>query len=250
MIVSKELNFIFVKFLQKKNPKYLDGLIKYIYSIEKRRQKNAVKIVMHYSPRATEKSYGTERGFPSDEKFVKSGWYKQMIKRYLFTGWYFCKTMDVLDTCCGTGWGSYIISKYAKKIDAYDISETQIEENKKEWKKYTNKINWFVSDALHFKQTKQYNVVLAMESLEHFTKEEGKKYVKSLYDCISSSGGILAGSTPIIESEEAALRNKKDNPYHLHIYKEKELKELLAEYFDDVIIHKHKGIGFFFAIKK
>ena len=242
--------FNILKLLKTRNPKYLDRIIKYIYSIEKRWNKKTVEVVMNYNPVSTEDVYGTERAFPSEEEFIKNGWYKQMLKRYLFAGRYFCKGKNVLDSCCGTGWGSYIISKYAKNIDAYDVSQAQIDENKREWKKYTDKINWIVADALNFIPAKKYDVVLAMESLEHFTKENGKIYVKALYDNISSSGGILAGSTPIIESDEAAMRNKKNNPYHLHIYKENELKELLSEYFDDVIIHKHKGIGFFFAVKK
>ena len=176
--------FYFLKILKNKKTKYLDRFIKYIYSIEKRWHKKTIEVVMNYNPTSTEYAYGTERAFPSEEKFIKNGWYKQMLKRYLFTGRYFCKGKNVLDSCCGTGWGSYIISKYAKNIDAYDVSQAQIDENKREWKKYTNKINWIVADALNFIPAKKYDVVLAMESIEHFTKGNGETYVKSLYDCI------------------------------------------------------------------
>lgn len=242
-----ENKFYFLKFLKNNRSKYLDRLIKTIYSIEKRLNNKTVKVVMNYKPVSTENVYGTERAFPSDEKFIKNGWYKQMLKRYLFSGRYFCKNKLVLDSCCGTGWGAFIVSSYAKQIDAFDISKEQIEENVEYWSKYTNKINWIINDALKIKTERKYDIVLAIESLEHFSKEDGEMYVKRLSDCVS--GGGLVGTTPILETAEAAMRNMKDNPYHLHIYKEKELYDLLFEYFDDVVVHKHKGLGFFFAIK-
>src|SRR4030042_1982829 len=74
-----------------------------------------------------------EQALPGFAKYRKSGYYKYMLGRYFYASRY-CRGKKVLDSGCGYGWGSYIISQIAKKVIGVDKNKKAIVFAKKHFK--------------------------------------------------------------------------------------------------------------------
>lgn len=171
-----------------------------------------------------------ERAFPGNKEFIQSGYYKVMLKRYLFSGFYFTKRKKVLDTCCGLGWGTYIVSNFAKEVVAFDIDPLVIDFCSKTWVK--NNIQWLNGTALDlsFLGDEKFDVVLGMETIEHFSKEDGEKYICAISGVLEEKG-IFIGTSAFPETEEEAEKLCISNQYHLHIFTYNEISSILQKYF-------------------
>ena len=75
---------------------------------------------------------------------------------------------------------------------------------------------------------KGYDVVLGMETIEHNTYENGKKYLQEI-DCVLKRKGILILTSIFPDSEKKAEMIRKENPHHLHIFTKKEITSILSE---------------------
>lgn len=165
-----------------------------------------------------------EQALPGMSKYKKSGWYKYMFGRYLYSLKYI-KNKSVLDTACGFGWGSYVISDYPKRIISVDINDKSLEFAKSNW--VTNnlcfkKINILELDKLNEK----FDVVLSYEVIEHLKLSDGMEYIKSISKVINS-GGIVIFSSYFPDTEIDARESEKKNIFHLHIYTKNEIKNIL-----------------------
>src|SRR3989304_9216486 len=105
-----------------------------------------IKKVLDYSPESEGIPATEERAFPGEKRFIESGYYKIMLKRYLFAGTALCIDSDVLDTCCGLGWGSYIVAHYAKQVTAVDIDKEVINLCMDTWE--VPNVSWIQGDVL------------------------------------------------------------------------------------------------------
>jgi len=176
-----------------------------------------------------------ERAFPGDPLYLSSGHYKDMLNRYLFAGLYFAKGMNVLDSCSGLGWGTFIVSTYAKKVFAFDNNPEIITFCKKTWGK--KNIEWLIGDALDisFFKKNNFDCVLAMETIEHFSKNDAEKYICHLNYSLKK-GGFLVGTTPIINTREKVDEHIHLHHYHQNIFSNVELDTFLKKYFSTVKI--------------
>ncbi len=158
-----------------------------------------------------------------------------MLKRYLFAGSSFCRGKRVLDSCSGLGWGTSILSLFAKKITAYDLEPRAIEFCRDTWGE--DKISWVVDDALKPKVDKKtkHDVAVAMETIEHFDKDDGLKYLTELKNSLNSRG-ILIGTSSFPSDRESANDLCAKNQYHHYVYTKSEMDELLRTLFDRHVI--------------
>ncbi len=210
-------------------------LINGIFEHEFTKKENLIKYILSYSSDSVNFIAEEERAFPGNDIFYKSGYYKTMLKRYFFAGAHFCNNKTVLDTCCGLGWGTYIISQYAKDVTAFDLESKTIEFCKKEWK--SSNVNWLSGNALdlNFLDKQMFDVALAMETIEHFDKKDGEKYIELLSKKIIENG-ILIGTSAFPETRDEAEKICSTNPYHFYIFTEKEMNTLLSQYFKEYVI--------------
>lgn len=150
------------------------------------------------------------------------------LARYLFAG-QFVKEKIVLDAGCGSGYGSFIISKYgfAKKIYSVDISTEALSYARRKY----NCDNIIYSldnvERLSNFHDKTIDVVLAFEIIEHLNKQE--LFLKRVLKCLKENG-LLIISTP------NKYRIPAGNPYHTREYTSNEFKKLLRKYFKFVDI--------------
>lgn len=176
-----------------------------------------------------------ERAWPSDPRFVASGYHRMMLGRYAFAGATFCRGAEVLDTCCGLGWGAYLVAHYARGVTAFDLNPRLVEFCRGAWP--ARSIDWRAGDAteLAFLGDRRYDVALGMEVIEHFTQEGGERYVAEVAGALRP-GGVFVGTSAFPASRDEARAMEAQNPYHLHICTEAEMLALLREHFSEAAI--------------
>jgi len=183
---------------------------------------------------------------PSNPVYFRSGYYQTMLKRYLFAAAMFCRGKCVLETCCGRGWGASIIAERAKSLTALDRDDASLSYAKKRWA-CDNKISWVSGDCLdpsnYPKAT--YDVVLVMESIEHFDAQEQQHYLACCAGALKK-GGILLGTTVLLEEDDKRDHPTFHMPGHKHIARVGEMRYWLGNLFESY----HLVNGWMFLAKK
>lgn len=188
---------------------------------------------------------GEERAWPGTPRFIESGYYRTMLGRYAFAGSHFCRYANVLETCCGLGWGAFLISQYARQVTAFDNAPNVVDFCSATWP--ANNIRWLTGDGrnLSFLDEQPYDVALGMEAIEHFSQSDGATYVKEIARVLRP-GGVFVGTSVFPETEQEARDTQSTNQYHLHICTRTEMLALLGQYFNKAAII---GNWIFVAIK-
>ncbi|WP_298368871.1 methyltransferase domain-containing protein [uncultured Lutibacter sp.] len=241
VVIRKRDDFVLEKDLKKINMSIID----FIYRKEKKTHKDTIGKILSFDSNLVKFIAKEERAFPGDENFMKTGYSHTMLKRYFFAGKVFCENKKVLDSCCGIGWGSTILSCYSKTVTSFDIEKEAIDFSKRFWN--LKNVNFIQGDALDvsFLQEEKFDVVTAFETIEHFTKLDGEKYMIEMGKVLKD-GGVLIGTSSFPETDEQAKKLRLTNPYHLHIFTETELKKILESIFKEFhVINK----WMFIAIK-
>ena len=137
--------------------------------------------------------------------------------RYIYASNFITKKSLVLDAACGTGYGTYIMSKKAKNIYGVDISAKAIAFAKSNYKAKNIKfINLNILD-INFKQ--KFDVIVSLETIEHLTLEDALSWFRKC-NYLLNKEGIFVCSSPLLR-----IRNKKPfitNPHHLYEMKKSE----------------------------
>ncbi len=168
-------------------------------------------------------------------------WQKDIIelhkKRYIFASKFVSNAM-VLDIACGTGYGSAILADAgAKHCIGIDLSNQAILEAKElyqlrnldfyclDYKKLTKPDE--IDQKLHHIFSEKFDVIVSIETIEHIADPDHflKTILKGLH-----INGIFIASVPVTPSTDA-------NPYHLHDFTSKKLKNFLKNH-DLTIIEK------------
>lgn len=168
------------------------------------------------------------RSLPGNPEFVRSRWTEHMLLRYLLT-LERVEHQRVLDSCCGLGWGSYLVASRAASVVGIDLDEQSIRFCRERWGHSGNQyVTGSVLD-LPFPDH-SFDAVLCMESIEHFSRADGLRYVQELRR-VCRPGGVLFGSSTFPRSRAEAEQLAARNPHHLYIYTEQEAEELLTSAF-------------------
>jgi lipopolysaccharide transport system ATP-binding protein len=176
-----------------------------------------------------------ERAWPGEPRFVETSYYKMMLGRYAFAGSQLCRGANVLDTCCGIGWGAFMVAHYARQVTAFDIEQRTIDFCRDTWQ--AANIRWLVGDArnLAFLRGQLYDVALGMETIEHFTYTDGAAYIAEVARVLGPEG-VFIGTSSFPETEQEAREIQRANPYHLHIFTRSEMIDLLSRHFSRLAI--------------
>lgn len=183
-----------------------------------------------------------ELGFPGSSKNKHR--YQSMLSRYFYALQY-TKNLSCLDSCCGVGWGSLILSYNASNVTGIDINEDALSFAKNHWKKES--LFFSQENALNMQfPDESFHVVTGMESLEHFARNQGIQYL------LESIRVLKRGGTLILSSYFSEDRKNADEicslvPAHLYIWTKHELCKVCEPYFESM---KFFGSSYFIARRR
>jgi 2-polyprenyl-3-methyl-5-hydroxy-6-metoxy-1,4-benzoquinol methylase len=149
------------------------------------------------------------------------------LHRYAFTI-DFIKDKTVLDIASGEGYGSYIMSKYAKKVLGVDIDEKVIQHSK----------NKYQSSNLNFKtgsvekipiESNSIDVVISFETIEHHDKHE--EMLKEIKRVLKPDGVLIMSSPDKLNYSDIP---RYQNPFHVKELYREEFKKFISSYFSKV----------------
>jgi len=152
------------------------------------------------------------------------------LARYDFTLKY-CKNKTVMELGCGSGYGSvHLANNGAKSVDAYDADRKAINYAKTNFNH--KKVNYNISNVedMSLEKLKKYDVVVALEIIEHLTNTE--KLLNLSRSCLNKDGLFIV-STPNqkLSSYDGKMSS---NPYHEREYCAQEFVTLLKKHFNKV----------------
>jgi ubiquinone/menaquinone biosynthesis C-methylase UbiE len=169
---------------------------------------------------------------PHDTFWRTSPWRQLLIERYNLSAC-LCTNTFVLDTCCGTGWGTVnFIAPIAEHVVGFDLSTPSISEPYDR-----TKCSFCVMDARNIEFRKDsFDVALALDSIEHISLNDASKYLAGIKSALKHKG-ILFGTTPLVEKDYLISLFLRWNRYHLHMYTENNLRKALLIHFGYVHIY-------------
>ena len=220
----------------------IDHLLLRIYFIrrllvDRHLRKRIRKIMRSQIPR------DDSRNHPKEHKSM-SGHHITMLSRYIIAS-DMVTGKKVLDTGCGFGWGSYILSLKAEEVLGIDINENSISYAASNWE--AKNLSFGICSVLDLGkfQSDVVDVVTSMELIEHFTWADGLKYFREIFRVLKH-GGVLFGSSSFGDGN-TKKRLMTNDPEHKYIYSEDELKRILEDIgFMDVEMTK----GWLFKARK
>ncbi|GAI04656.1 unnamed protein product, partial [marine sediment metagenome] len=170
-----------------------------------------------------------ERGMPADR--LNDGWWKMMFLRYALA-MHFSKDKKVLESCSGLGWGAFLLEDISSSLTCIEIDQKSIEVSQRLWPfKKTRFVKGSVL-SMPFGDG-SFDVVSAMENIEHFELENIKQYLDEVRRVLKP-GGILVGSSFFADNSEEARKICQENKHHLHICTKSEISVLLKERFKKI----------------
>ncbi|WP_269524310.1 class I SAM-dependent methyltransferase [Coraliomargarita parva] len=163
--------------------------------------------------------HGRERQVATKLRGIRS----DHLDRYRFA----CKqgsgAMRILDIACGVGYGSFLLSRNfpAGRIDSVDLSAEAIDFARTYYN--SSNIEYFTGDALSFRPSAKYDLIVSFETLEHIDDE--KSYILHLRELLADKGRFIV-STP---NERHYPLKDSGNPFHFRHHTPEQLTCLLEE---------------------
>lgn len=224
---------------REESPPALDSFTRYadierVYEREARLLHDTLETLLNVTPEDVGLDPNDERALPGEERFRSIGWHHKMLARYLFSGSVFCRNARIMDLCSGIGWGSWLLSRYAREVVALELDAEALSRAKSLWEQ--DNIHWLQGDALapHTSGLEEgsFDVVTAMEAIEHFSFADGQLLVAKAAAMLKR-GGIFIATSSFPDTREEADTVCAMNPNHLYIVTSGEMKALMARHFSE-----------------
>lgn len=149
--------------------------------------------------------------------------YAEHMVRYISTE-PFIKKKTVLDIACGSGYGSFIMSKSATKVIGVDNDKTSIDYAKEKYR--SSNIEYRVGDAVNIPlENESIDTVVSFETIEHV--KDYQQFLREIRRVLKPDGIVLISTPNELEFSEG-------NEFHQHEFKREELRKLLTKQFKHV----------------
>lgn len=158
------------------------------------------------------------------------------LARYKFVMRQLKPSETILEVGCGTGYGSFFLSNYVKKVNAIDIEDDLIDYANKIYQKENiqyQKINLLEDKEFITQNKNKYDTIICFEVIEHLPREQGLQLMKTI-NSLKKTNGLAYISTP--KYLPLNKRTKNRQVHHTHEYTIKELQEDLEKTFSKSII--------------
>jgi len=184
-----------------------------------------------------------KRKWESKEEYIE---YLRHLAAYNFAKNY-VKEKNVLEIGCGTGYGTYFLSKYASNIVGVDISEDVIQYCKMKYKKENLSFKHINGNELPFSNS-SFDVCISFQVIEHINSNKVLDWLLEIRRILKDNGKFIL-STPNKRLRLLPLQ-KPWNPEHKKEYTDKGLSKVLKKVFSSVEIYGLFGTEEIQAIEK
>lgn len=132
------------------------------------------------------------------------------------------KKSNVLDVACGTGRNSVLFSQFFDHVDAFDISDSFIEENKKRFIEYKN-ISFFTNNVTEvILPERKYDLIFLGGICMYLSDEEMKVFLQKIKQSLVPGGTIISRDS--VSPEATSFYS------HIKVYRnEKDYEKILQE---------------------
>lgn len=155
-----------------------------------------------------------------------------LLARYKFAARFIKKDHEVLDAGCGHGNGSVFLAKFAKSVLGADFDNELVACNAQQFSGVKN-LSFSTINLLDVGNFKKFDVVVSMDVIEHFEKEDTETVAANYAKLIKDSGFAVIG-TPNISSKPFASQRRLSS--HIHEFEPKEFETLLRKHFKHVFL--------------
>jgi ubiquinone/menaquinone biosynthesis C-methylase UbiE len=138
----------------------------------------------------------------------------------------FIKGKIILDVACGTGYGSFYLSQFAKAVYGVDVNNDIINENIKKYKNSNLQFICSSAENLPF-ENDYFDVIVSFETIEHI---HDYQKVMIEFKRVLKKDGLLIISTP---NKLISEINHIRNPFHIKEFYHEEFEKLLSSYFSN-----------------
>lgn len=174
------------------------------------------------------------------------------LARYKFVARLIKKTDNVLEVGCGSGIGSIFLSQHSKHVTGIDIKTTEIKDARLVNRR--KNVSFQVIDLYDLPQSQKFDVVCALDVIEHFSVKDGEKMIAKMSKHVRSNGMLVIGSPSIYSYPHQSQLSRTS---HIKCYDQAELVELIGRYFkrilpfsmNDEIVHTgHPKLAWYYFV--
>ena len=142
--------------------------------------------------------------------------------RYMFASKLINPGDNVLDACCGVGYGSKILSNInGVRVTSFDSSETALMKARTYYQ--ADNINYLLIDYKLFNTGPVFNKVVCLEAIEHV--DEPEDLLRILHKSIISGGSLIISSP----NQTIIPYSKQRFPFHTRHWTSGEFDKLLSD---------------------
>lgn len=174
------------------------------------------------------------------------------LARYKFVARLVKKTDRILEVGCGSGLGCIFLGQHSAHVTGIDANSTEIKEAKKINRR--SNVTFEVQDLFAVKADRKFDVIVALDVIEHMTKRDAHKFLSAMISHLQPSGMLVIG-TPSIYSYK--YQGTLSRASHVHCYDQQELLDLVDKYcartlpfsMNDEIVHTgHPKMAWYYFV--
>lgn len=146
------------------------------------------------------------------------------LARYKFVARLVRSTDRVLEAGAGSGVGAMFISQHCAHVTALELKSTEVEEGRSMNRRPN--VEFVNRDLYEFRPDAPFDVVLALDVIEHFTEEDGRRLLAEMIRHVKPTGMLIIGSPSVHSWPHQSPASQAS---HIKCYDQDELQALVDE---------------------
>ncbi|MEW6319644.1 MAG: class I SAM-dependent methyltransferase [Acidobacteriota bacterium] len=147
------------------------------------------------------------------------------LARYKFVARQLRKTDRVLEVGSGSGVGAMFLSQHCAHVTGLEIKTTELEEAKAMNRRPN--VEFLSEDLFTFVPSQPFDVVAALDVIEHFTEEDGDRLLAGMVKQLAPTGMLVIGSPSLYSWQYQSALSKAS---HIKCYDQKELQAAIERH--------------------